>query len=235
MFRKNKNKKQNFIDRILFGSKNVVEEKPIVIPVQEKKENIEETVAPETVLKSPIIIVEPEKKVEALVPPVIKINIPVLQKQEEIIVAPEQKETPVLHKPNIEVKEVKVKLILQRDVDASKSEQREIKVSSKEHFFVNEEEPANFLPPLVSKVKFITRDKYFSLGNGKHLGSIAELRDALGTLPEQSWRQFVTEDSNSFANWIDGAFNEYDLGTKLRSTHDKQKAIAILSSFLFRS
>jgi hypothetical protein len=241
MFWKNKNKKsQGFLDRLLYGaSPSVIEPNKSVVELEQKIVNtptpkVEEKAEVKSPVKSAPMPAVTEKKPE----PVPEVVTKVEPKKEEIVVPQIKeivKEVPIVNIPKAtEVKEVRVKLVLQRDIDASTPLPKEVKIHPQNEFS-QEKEPSDFLPPLIPKVKFITREKYFNLGNGKHLGSIAELRDVLGTLSEQAWRQYVTEDSNAFANWVDGAFHEYDLGTKLRTTKDKQKSIAILSSFLFRS
>lgn len=68
-------------------------------------------------------------------------------------------------------------------------------------------------------------EKYtFNLSDGRKLQSVLELVDELETMTEDTFRQYVTETENHFANWIEHVFDEKHLAEDLRKVHSKMEA-----------
>ncbi|MEM3154506.1 MAG: hypothetical protein QW165_02990 [Candidatus Woesearchaeota archaeon] len=72
-------------------------------------------------------------------------------------------------------------------------------------------------------------EKYsFHLHDGRKLRSVYELIDELETMSEETFRHFVTDTENHFANWIEGVFKEKQLADELRHIKnriDTQRAL----------
>jgi len=68
----------------------------------------------------------------------------------------------------------------------------------------------------------------FALHDGRKLQSVYELVDELENMTEDTFRQFVTDTENHFANWIEHVFEEKSLAEELRhvkSRMDTQRAL----------
>ena len=59
------------------------------------------------------------------------------------------------------------------------------------------------------KVSQINPDQYFRLSNGRALSTLDDLKDAVATMPDDLFKQYVNEEKNDFANWIRFVF-KYD-------------------------
>ncbi len=72
-------------------------------------------------------------------------------------------------------------------------------------------------------------EKYsFNLGDGRKLQSVYELIDELETMADDTFRNYVTDTENHFANWIQDVFSEKALADELRHVKDRidtQRAI----------
>lgn len=82
---------------------------------------------------------------------------------------------------------------------------------------------------IIKKILGKSPEKYnFYLHDGRKLQSAYELIDELETMSEETFRQYVTDVENHFANWIEGVFGEKTLAEELRhirSRMDTQRAI----------
>ena len=72
-------------------------------------------------------------------------------------------------------------------------------------------------------------EKYsFFLQDGRKLKTVYELIDELETMTEETFKHYVTETENHFANWIEHVFSEKNLAEEIRHIHNKidtQKAL----------
>ncbi len=82
---------------------------------------------------------------------------------------------------------------------------------------------------IVKKVLGKAPEKYsFSLHDGRKLRSVYELIDELETMTDETFKQYVTDAENHFANWIEHVFSEKDFANELRHAHnriDAQRAL----------
>ena len=70
--------------------------------------------------------------------------------------------------------------------------------------------------------------KSFVLQDGRKLRNVLELIDELETMSEETFRHYVTETENHFANWIEHVFGEKELAGELRhitNKTDSQRAV----------
>ncbi|MBW2969799.1 hypothetical protein KY309_01705 [Candidatus Woesearchaeota archaeon] len=72
-------------------------------------------------------------------------------------------------------------------------------------------------------------EKYsFYLEDGRKIRSVYELIDELETMTEETFKHYVTETHNHFANWINDVFGEKTLAEEIRHIHhriDTQRAL----------
>ena len=71
-------------------------------------------------------------------------------------------------------------------------------------------------------------EKTFVLHDGRKLRSIYELVDELETMNDGMFREYVFENKNYFADWVEHVFSEKGLADELRTTQDRiasQRAI----------
>ena len=61
----------------------------------------------------------------------------------------------------------------------------------------------------------------FVLHDGRKLQSAYELVDELETMTEDTFRQFVTDSENHFANWIEHVFEEKSLADEMKHIKNK--------------
>ncbi len=74
----------------------------------------------------------------------------------------------------------------------------------------------------------------FSLQDGRKLKSVYELIDELETMTEETFRQYVTDTENHFANWIEHVFSEKSLADELRHIRNRIDAQRTILKHLVR-
>jgi hypothetical protein len=68
----------------------------------------------------------------------------------------------------------------------------------------------------------------FNLSDGRKLKSVYELIDELETMSDDTFRHYVTDMENHFANWVEHVFSEKTLADEMRHIRnriDTQRAI----------
>ncbi|MBN2881477.1 hypothetical protein JXM83_05510 [Candidatus Woesearchaeota archaeon] len=75
-------------------------------------------------------------------------------------------------------------------------------------------------------------EKAFKFNGGIAAYSISELADILEKLPHEEFTNFVNDNKNDFANWIEFVFNEKDLAQDLRKIKSQPNTITLLDDFL---
>ena len=82
---------------------------------------------------------------------------------------------------------------------------------------------------ITKKILGKTPEQYsFYLQDGRKLRTIYELIDELETMSDETFRHYVTDMENHFANWIEKVFSEKYLAEEIRHVHnriDTQRAI----------
>lgn len=69
---------------------------------------------------------------------------------------------------------------------------------------------------------------HFVLVDGRRLGDIKELADALEDMAEHVWGHHVTQDRNDFATWVNDIFTDAELAERLRTVAGKHHAQIVL-------
>jgi len=78
-------------------------------------------------------------------------------------------------------------------------------------------------------------EKYsFYLHDGRKLRTIYELIDELETMTEETFRHYVGETENHFANWIEHVFSDKHLADELRHIHNRIDAQRTILKHLVR-
>ena len=77
-------------------------------------------------------------------------------------------------------------------------------------------------------------DKAFKFGENIIAYSISELNDILEKLPASEFHNYVNENKNDIANWIEFVFENKELAHKLRTKKTKAMTIQILDEFLHK-
>ncbi len=82
---------------------------------------------------------------------------------------------------------------------------------------------------IVKKILGKAPEKYsFYLHDGRKVKSVYELIDELETMTDETFKQYVTDTENHFANWVEHVFSEKDFANELRHLHnrvDTQRAL----------
>ena len=71
-------------------------------------------------------------------------------------------------------------------------------------------------------------DKCFILHNGGSLKSITELKEALRTMDDTTFKYHVNDQRNDFANWIRDVFSNQELANSLKNIKSTKDAYNIL-------
>lgn len=98
----------------------------------------------------------------------------------------------------------------------AKETQSEGNAQNKNNLNVN---PSNPLSP----------SQYFKLSDGTEIKSYVELKDAIRRMDENMIKQYVNQEKNEFAVWVESALSDKDLADKLRHAHTKSELEAALS------
>jgi hypothetical protein len=69
---------------------------------------------------------------------------------------------------------------------------------------------------------------HFVLVDGRRLGDVKELADALEDMAEHVWAHHVTHERNDFATWINDIFTDAELAERLRAAAGKHHAQIVL-------
>ncbi len=71
---------------------------------------------------------------------------------------------------------------------------------------------------------------YFSLPSGKHLRSLADLKQALETMDEDIFKHHVTSEKNDFAVWALHVFHDEKLAEQMSSVKTREDLISVLDN-----
>jgi len=71
----------------------------------------------------------------------------------------------------------------------------------------------------------VETEKYFKLHMGDELKSLEELRDALKTMSDDTFRHHVTKDRNDFANWVKDVIKDIRLADDLQHIKTRETAL----------
>lgn len=74
----------------------------------------------------------------------------------------------------------------------------------------------------------------FHLHDGRKVRSIYELVDELETMTEETFKQYVTDAENHFANWIEHVFEEKNLADEMRKIKNRMETQRTLLKHLVR-
>ena len=74
----------------------------------------------------------------------------------------------------------------------------------------------------------------FVLHDGRKLQSVYELVDELETMTEDTFKQFVTDSENHFANWIEHVFEEKSLADEIRHIKNRMDTQRTLLKHMVR-
>ena len=72
-------------------------------------------------------------------------------------------------------------------------------------------------------------DQYFKLSDGTALKSLDDLKEALGKMNDDTFRQYVNDEKNDFANWIRFVYKNDSLADTLSKAKSKSAFIDTLS------
>jgi hypothetical protein len=75
---------------------------------------------------------------------------------------------------------------------------------------------------------------HFVLKDGKRLGTVLELIDALEIMPEDMYKHHVKDTKNDFSTWLRDVFDEKHLAEDLRYVHHRFEAQRILMKHIMR-
>lgn len=75
-------------------------------------------------------------------------------------------------------------------------------------------------------------EKSFWMCDGRTLKNLKELKEALETMDAEVWNCHVTVEKNDFANWVEGVFNDKQLGLSLRKVKSPKTAAKRVASKL---
>lgn len=80
-----------------------------------------------------------------------------------------------------------------------------------------------------SFLKSAKPEEQFVLSNGRVLKNLHELRNALLSMDDGTFRYHVNTEKNDFSNWIRHVFGDADLADKIRSAGSAKEMIALLN------
>jgi hypothetical protein len=72
----------------------------------------------------------------------------------------------------------------------------------------------------------------FTVKDGRRLYSCLELADVLETLPDEVYRQHVTDKKNDFASWVTDVYGQAELGDKLDASKDRRDMLVQLLKYI---
>ena len=81
----------------------------------------------------------------------------------------------------------------------------------------------------------VSDDKRFWCHDGRNIGNLRELRQALTDMSEETFRYHLSGERNDFSNWIKEVVGDQALGNELRKVRSRiqaSKAVAERISFL---
>ncbi len=88
---------------------------------------------------------------------------------------------------------------------------------------------------ITRKVLGKTPEHYsFHLHDGRKIRSVYELIDELETMTEETFKQYVTDAENHFANWIEHVFEEKNLADEMRKIKNRIETQRTLLKHLVR-
>ena len=68
-------------------------------------------------------------------------------------------------------------------------------------------------------------EKDFKFGNGSSISDINGLWNSLGEMDDGTFRSYVNDEKNDFANWVKDVLNDNELAEKLFATKDKGESL----------
>ena len=77
-------------------------------------------------------------------------------------------------------------------------------------------------------------EKTFVLKDGRKLRTVYELVDELETMNDATFREFVNNTKNDFANWIHGVFGDKPLAEEIRRIKDRMETQRAIMKHLVR-
>ncbi|MBU0757867.1 MAG: hypothetical protein KKF44_07375 [Nanoarchaeota archaeon] len=80
-------------------------------------------------------------------------------------------------------------------------------------------------------LKNVSEESAFFLGDKKLL-NIMDMKTAIVAMDRDMFRNFVGEDYNHFANWINDVVKDSELASELRTTSDKEETISMINDRL---
>ncbi len=76
----------------------------------------------------------------------------------------------------------------------------------------------------------VPEDKAFITHRGARLLNIEDLREEIKFMSEPEFREYVNENKNDFANWIEYVIGDKELADRLRETQDKERTFNLINS-----
>ena|SRR3989344_7793825 len=89
---------------------------------------------------------------------------------------------------------------------------------------------------IVKKILGKTPEKHeFYLRDGRKLETVFELIDELETMTEDTFKEYVTDAENHFANWMEHVFDEKSLAHEMRRIKNKAETQRALLKHLVKT
>jgi len=80
----------------------------------------------------------------------------------------------------------------------------------------------------ILKRPHITKDNYLRLPDGTMLKNLSDLKHALKTMKEETFKMYVNKKDNEFSLWIKDVFKDHKLASKVKKAKTKEKIIKVL-------
>lgn len=81
-------------------------------------------------------------------------------------------------------------------------------------------------------IKTIAPERYFWVNNGPILRNALELRDALKSMNEATFKHHVVKNRNDFAVWAEAVLEDADLGKALKKSATKSGVLRSLDLYI---
>lgn len=134
-------------------------------------------------------------------------------------------------KPKEEVKKDEPKV---KEEPKEKNEEKEDKEEKPqqglEKKVKKEEKPSNGIEKSVKEEEPTEVTYTFKLENGEEIKSVGELKDKLKQMDDNTFRHYVGDDYNHFANWIREGLHKPELADKISSIKEKSKLLEVLEN-----
>ena len=120
-------------------------------------------------------------------------------------------------KPKVKKEEIKPGAKAEPKPDLEKKVKKEEKEINGIEKSIREEEPTEIIYT-------------FKLENGEEIKTVDELKEKLKHMDDNTFRHYVGDDYNYFANWIKDGLHKPELANKISSIKDKKKLIEVLDN-----